>query len=120
MASSPSHLPSTVAEICSGNSFSENTRVREAAIRVAVLIRFASRLNFGLFRVNLGKELPYIVKQEIGLLESREVSASRHFSFLYYVVRLRDPAKRRAPPPLENPHTPQESAAVAVTPFLLR
>jgi hypothetical protein len=58
----------SVAEICSGNSFSENTRVREAAIRVAVLIRFAARFNFGLFLVNLGKELPYIVKQEIGLL----------------------------------------------------
>jgi hypothetical protein len=68
LASNPSHLPSTVAEICSGNGFSENTRVREAAIRVAVLIRFAARFNFGLFLVNLGKELPYIVKQEIGLL----------------------------------------------------
>jgi hypothetical protein len=31
-------------------------------------LRFVSWRNFGLFLVNLGKELPYIVKQEIGLL----------------------------------------------------
>jgi hypothetical protein len=30
-------------------------------------IRFVSRRNFGLFLINLGKELPYIVKQETGL-----------------------------------------------------
>jgi hypothetical protein len=42
--------------------------VREAAIRVAVLIRLASRLNFGLFLIKRGEELPYIVNQEIGLL----------------------------------------------------
>src|SRR5580658_5897227 len=48
-----------------------------------------------LFLINHCKELPYIVNQEIGLFESGEVPALRHFSFLYHVVCLGNPAKRR-------------------------
>ena len=82
---------------------------------------FVSGRNFGLFLINLCKELPYIVKQEIGLLQSGEVSALRHISFLYYVVCLSNPAKRTGQlPPSENPHTPRESPGVASAPFPLR
>jgi hypothetical protein len=51
--------------------------------------------NFGLFLINRRKELPYIVKQEIGLFKSSKVPTPRHFSLLYYVVSLSNPAKRR-------------------------
>ncbi len=39
--------------------------------------------NFGLLLINLCKELLYIGNQEIGLLQSREVSALRHVGFLH-------------------------------------
>src|SRR5580658_2251498 len=48
-----------------------------------------------LFLINHCKELPYIVNQEIGLFESGEVPALRHFSSLHYVIGLSNPAKRR-------------------------
>jgi hypothetical protein len=51
--------------------------------------------NFGLFLINLCKELPYIVKQEIGLLQSREVPALRHLRILHNIISLLNPAKRR-------------------------
>jgi hypothetical protein len=51
--------------------------------------------NFGLFLINLCKELPYIVKQEIGLLQSREVAALRHLRILHNIISLLNPAKRR-------------------------
>jgi len=38
-------------------------------------MHFVSEYNFGLLLINLCKELPYIGNQEIGLLQSREVSA---------------------------------------------
>src|SRR5580692_9040946 len=56
---------------------------------------FVSGYNLGLLLINLCKERPYIGNQEIGLLQGREVSALRHASSLYYVVRLSYPAKRR-------------------------
>src|SRR5580704_4568191 len=56
---------------------------------------FVSERSFGLFLTDLCKELPYIVKQEIGLFQSRKVSAPRHLRPLYYVVCQRNPAKRR-------------------------
>ena len=58
------------------------------------LFHFASGHNFGLFLINLCKELPHIVKQKIGLFQSREVSALRHLRPLYYVVSPNNPAKR--------------------------
>src|ERR1700719_1354604 len=58
-------------------------------------MHFVSGCNFGLLLINLCKELLYIGNQEIGLLQSREVSALRHTSFLYYVVCLTNPAKWR-------------------------
>jgi hypothetical protein len=64
-------------------------------LTAAGTFRFVSRHNLGLFLINLCKELPHIVKQEIGLFQSGEVSALWHFSFLYYVVCLSDPAKWR-------------------------
>ena len=39
------------------------------------LLNFSDCINFGLLLINLCKELPYIGNQEIGLLQSREVSA---------------------------------------------
>jgi hypothetical protein len=56
---------------------------------------FVSGRNFGLFLINFCKELPYIVKQEIGLFQSGEVSALRHLRPLYDVVSPSNPAKRR-------------------------
>src|SRR5450432_4043161 len=64
-------------------------------LAAAATFRFVSRHNLGLFMINLCKKLPHIVKQEIGLFQSGEVSALWHFSFLYYVVCLSDPAKWR-------------------------
>jgi hypothetical protein len=58
-------------------------------------MHFVSGCNFGLLLINLCKELPYIGNQEIGLLQSREMSALRHPSFLYYDVCLSNLAKRR-------------------------
>src|SRR5580698_1186704 len=56
---------------------------------------FVSGRNIGLLLINPGKKLPYILKQEIGLLERGEVPAPWHFSLLYYVVGVSNPAKRR-------------------------
>src|ERR1700724_1378398 len=47
------------------------------------------------FLINLGKKLSYIVEKKTWLLKCREVPALRHLSFLYYVVCLSNPAKRR-------------------------
>src|SRR5579859_4673555 len=58
-------------------------------------MHFVSGCNFGSILINLCKELLYIGNQEIGLLQSSEMSALRHASFLYYVESLSDPAKRR-------------------------
>src|ERR1700691_2386371 len=44
---------------------------------------------------HLIKELPYIVKQEVGLFQRREVHALRHLRLLSYVVSPSIPAKRR-------------------------
>src|SRR5450755_594679 len=57
-------------------------------------MHFVSGYNFGLLLNNLCKERLYIGNQEIGLLQSREVSALRHVSSLYYLVCLTNPAKR--------------------------
>ena len=46
------------------------------------VILATSSYNFGLLLINLCKELPYIGNQEIGLLQSREVSALRHHHFV--------------------------------------
>ena len=41
------------------------------------------------------EELPYVGNQEVGLFQSREMSAFRHASFLHDVVCFSNPAKRR-------------------------
>ena len=75
-------------------------------------MHFVSGYNFSLLLINLCKELPYIGNQEIGLLQSREVSALRHASFLYYVVRLSNPAKRRDSHVLRKIRIPHRSLQV--------
>src|SRR5580692_6896493 len=70
-------------------------RIAECPYLTAVApLHFVSGHNYALFLINLCKELPDIVKQEIGLFQSREVSALRHLRPLYYVVCLTNPAKR--------------------------
>src|SRR5579862_1478092 len=73
---------------------------------------FVSGCNFGLLLINPCKELPYIGNQEIGLLQSRKVSALRHASFLYYVVCLSNPAKRRDSHILRKIRIPHRSLQV--------
>src|SRR5580692_661621 len=70
-------------------------RIAECPYLTAVApLHFVSGHNYALFLINLCKELPHIVKQEIGLFQSREVSALRHLRPLYYVVSPSNPAKR--------------------------
>src|ERR1700727_1239105 len=63
---------------------------------VAALItpRFRIGYNFGLFLIHLWEELPYVIKQEIGLFQSREVSALGHRSALDNVVSPSNPTQR--------------------------
>ena len=61
----------------------------------AARVPFRSGSNFGLSLIDLCKKLSYIVKEEIGLFQSREMPSFRHLRVLHNIISLLNPAQRR-------------------------